>query len=76
MDLKLSTTARNIARLRSERGYTYAALAGRCGVSAMGIRNIEVGKNSPTLATLEKIATALGVTSIAIQSDIFIGGDE
>jgi transcriptional regulator with XRE-family HTH domain len=47
--------------LRDEQGLSLRALAERCGLSINAISLIERGQNSPTVATLHRLATALGV---------------
>ena len=51
-------------RLREERrraGLSLRALAGRSGLSTTTVHQIEVGRGSPSLATLHALATTLGV---------------
>ncbi len=48
--------------IREEFGLTQAELAGRAGVSAGLIGQIELGKVQPSLKTVEKIATVLGTS--------------
>ena len=48
--------------LRSERGMSIADLAARAGVSAGIISQIERGKSNPSMKTLQRIRTALGVS--------------
>lgn len=47
---------------RDLRGLTQAALAGRSGVNRVQIADIESGRKSGSIATLRKLADALGVT--------------
>ena len=44
---------------RIERGYTQKKLSELCGIAESTIRQYELGKRNPKLATIEKIATAL-----------------
>jgi DNA-binding XRE family transcriptional regulator len=53
--------ALNVMRLRAERGMTQAQLAAAIGVSQPRIAGIESGDANPRLATLSKLAHALGV---------------
>ncbi len=46
---------------RTRRGLTLKELAARADVSYVTISRIETGRMSPTVATLEKLAKALGV---------------
>jgi transcriptional regulator with XRE-family HTH domain len=56
-----------IKRLRSDKGMTQAVLAKRAKISRVHLANVESADNaphhrSPSLAVLERIAKALGVT--------------
>ena len=57
------TVGENIKRLRRERGLTQKNLGELCGIAEPNIRKYENGKQNPKLETIEKIATALGVTA-------------
>lgn len=46
---------------RERRGLSVRALAERAGVSYVTVVRIETGRLSPTVATLEKLAEALGI---------------
>ena len=46
---------------RERRGWSLRELGGRSGVSFVTIQRIEAGTLSPTVATLEKLAAALGI---------------
>jgi transcriptional regulator with XRE-family HTH domain len=48
--------------LRKKRRLSLRALAGLCGLSANTISLVERGKTSPSVATLHRLATALGVS--------------
>lgn len=45
---------------REYRGYTLRALAAEIGISSAAVSKIETGKSQPTVATLGKLAAALG----------------
>jgi transcriptional regulator with XRE-family HTH domain len=47
---------------RTGRGLTQQQLANRAEVHTVQISQLERGKGNPTLATLERIASALGAT--------------
>lgn len=51
-----------VRRRRNEQGLTLADLAGRSGVSASMLSDIEGGRKSPTIRTVFQIATGLGCT--------------
>ena len=57
-----------IRKIRSERGMLSKDLAAACGVSAGLISQIEQGKTSPSIATLEKIAEKLMVPLVSLLS--------
>lgn len=46
---------------REQRGYSVRGLARAAGVGYVSIVRIENGRMSPTVAMLEKLATALGI---------------
>jgi transcriptional regulator with XRE-family HTH domain len=56
------TVSENIKRIRKERGLTQKKLGELCGIAEPNIRKYENGKQNPKLETVEKIASALGVT--------------
>lgn len=47
---------------REDRGLSQRALAGRAGLSASMLNEIETGKKTPSLATAKALAEALGLT--------------
>ena len=49
-----------VARIRKELGVSREELARRSGVNSVTLWNIEKGHRSPNVATLEKLAAALG----------------
>ena len=53
----------NIKSLRKKLGWSQELLAEKTGVSAPYITQIEVGKRTPSLDIVEKLALALGVES-------------
>lgn len=58
-----SKIAKNIRKLRQEKGISQDKLSKLANLSLNTIVNIELGKNpNPTIETLEKIAKALGVS--------------
>jgi transcriptional regulator with XRE-family HTH domain len=60
---------RRLKHLRSVRGLTITELAGRSGVSAGRISQIERGQSNPSINTLQKLRTVLGVTLWAFLED-------
>jgi transcriptional regulator with XRE-family HTH domain len=61
--------AERLRRLRTERGLTLDALAGRTGVSRSMISLVERGESSPTAAVLDRLSAGLGVTLAALFAD-------
>lgn len=53
--------ARNVARLREERGLTQEQLGWACGIAQTTIARIELGERQPTLRTIFKLARGLDV---------------
>jgi transcriptional regulator with XRE-family HTH domain len=58
----LDRLRRNLRRARQARGWSQADLAAQLGVSKSLISRIEQGRANITLATVEQLASALGVT--------------
>ena len=56
-----TTVGRNVKHLRMRRHLTLDALAKRAKMTKSGLWQIEEGKSSPTMASLEKIAGALSL---------------
>jgi transcriptional regulator with XRE-family HTH domain len=56
-----SVVARRLRRFRHERGLTQEELAARAGLNRNYVGMIEREQNSPTVDTLEKLATVLNV---------------
>ncbi|QEZ68022.1 XRE family transcriptional regulator [Paraclostridium bifermentans] len=52
----------NIKKFRKEKGLTQKELAEKIGVSGAYIQQIENNKKNPSIKTLNKISSALGVT--------------
>lgn len=51
----------NLKRIRVKKNITQIEIAKTLGVDRSFVSNIENGKNNPTLATIAKLAQALGV---------------
>jgi transcriptional regulator with XRE-family HTH domain len=51
-----------VGRLRRERGLSLRTLAKKCGLSVNAISRIERGESSPTVSSLQQLATAFEVT--------------
>lgn len=60
-DESASAVGQRIRMLREMRGLSLRAMAERCDLSVNAISRIERGENSPTVASLQQIATALNV---------------
>ncbi len=52
---------RNLKRIRKEKGVSQGEVASAFGMDKAFISNIENGKTNPTLATIAKLAKAVGV---------------
>jgi transcriptional regulator with XRE-family HTH domain len=53
--------AKRLRTLRGRRGLTQEALAAKAGLSRTYLARLETARQDPTLSTLVKLATALGV---------------
>ena len=53
----------NLKRIRTVKGITQGDIAKSLGVSRGFVSNLENGKTNPTLATITRVAEALGVTT-------------
>ena len=53
----------NLKRIRTEKGITQGDIAKSLGVSRGFVSNLENGKTNPTLATITRLANAVGVTT-------------
>ncbi|MFA6408410.1 MAG: helix-turn-helix transcriptional regulator [Candidatus Paceibacterota bacterium] len=53
---------KNLKRIRTEKGISQGDIARALDVGRSFITNIENGKTNPTLATIAKIAKAIGVS--------------
>ena len=61
-EIPIETVIReNVKALRKQLGWSQEFLAEKTGVTAPYITQIEVGKRTPSLDIVEKLATALGV---------------
>ncbi|MFJ6215610.1 helix-turn-helix domain-containing protein [Streptomyces sp. NPDC092296] len=61
-DFVSQALARNLKRLRADRGHTLDALAARSGVSRGMIVQIEQARTNPSVGTVVRLADALGVS--------------
>jgi transcriptional regulator with XRE-family HTH domain len=64
LDLIAQSLARNIRRLRLERGYSLDMLAARAGVSRGMLIQIEQARTNPSLGTIVRIGDALGASLV------------
>ena len=60
IELTVSEIGAKVAKARSERGWSLAQLAQRSGLSAAAVHKIEKSGMTPTIASLMKVAAALG----------------
>ena len=65
MDIKTHSKklGKNIRRIREQKKMSQGDICRALGFDRAQMSNIEGGKGNPTLATIEKIAQALGVAS-------------
>ncbi|MCK5096372.1 MAG: helix-turn-helix transcriptional regulator [Candidatus Pacebacteria bacterium] len=52
----------NLKKIRTEKGITQGDIVRTLGFSRSFVSNIENGKTNPTLATISKLAKAIGVS--------------
>jgi len=67
--LKGSELGARLKQLRIEAGLTQAELARRTGIHRPNIARVEAGRHTPSLETLSKLATAIGVPTTRIFAD-------
>ena len=79
----VSALGAKLAAARAERGWSLAELARRAGVSTASIHKIEKSGMTPTIATLMKVASALGTSvsyfideDVEVPAAIVVRGDE
>jgi transcriptional regulator with XRE-family HTH domain len=63
------TVGLKIRAMRRQQGLSQRALAASCGLSFNAISKIERGESSPTVATLHRLAGALGIPILALFMD-------
>ncbi|HQU08278.1 MAG: DNA-binding protein [Parcubacteria group bacterium 21-54-25] len=63
MQSESAKLGKNLKRIRTARGITQGDIVRTLGVSRSFVSNIENGKTNPTLATIAKIARAVGVST-------------
>ena len=62
----MDAIAKNLKKIRDDRGLSLDKLSELTGVSKSMLRQIETGKSSPTIATIWKIANGLHVSFTAL----------
>jgi transcriptional regulator with XRE-family HTH domain len=79
----VSALGAKLALARAERGWSLAELARRAGVSTASVHKIEKSGMTPTIATLMKVASALGTSvsyfideDVAVPAAIIVRGDK
>lgn len=65
MDMR-RLVGRNVRRIRLEKGLTQEAFAERSGFSQQYLSSLERGTRNPTVVTLSELASALGVSHVAL----------
>jgi transcriptional regulator with XRE-family HTH domain len=61
MEIEANSLGSRLKKIRSERGLSQRELAERAGISANAISLIERNENSPSVATLQSLTSALGI---------------
>jgi transcriptional regulator with XRE-family HTH domain len=62
MQKESAKLGKNLKRIRTEKGITQGDIVRTLGVSRSFVSNTENGKTNPTLATIAKLAKAVGVS--------------
>lgn len=62
MDIR-ERLAKNLRQLRQEKGWSQEAFADEAGLHRTYVSDLERGARNPTISVVDKLATALGVTS-------------
>ena len=65
MDMRL-LVGRNVKRFRLAKGLTQEQFAERSGFSQQYLSGLEHGRRNPTIVTLFELATALGISHLAL----------
>lgn len=60
----------NFGRIRRERGLTQEQVEERSGFSQQYLSGLERGQRNPTVATLQQVALALGVSTLDLLEGI------
>lgn len=63
MDTPSKKLGKNIKRIRQQKKMSQGDICRALSLDRAYVSNVEAGKSNPTLATIEKIANALGVSS-------------
>lgn len=63
MDKISEQLGKNMKRIRAKKGMSQGDIARALEVDRGYISNIENGKKNPTIATIQKLANALGISS-------------
>lgn len=63
MDTSSKKLGKNIKRIRLQNKMSQGDVCRTLSLDRAYVSNVEAGKSNPTLATIEKIAKALGVSS-------------
>ena len=69
-DKFLNALAKRIAELRKAKGMTQERLAADADIDRVALANIETGKRRPTVTTVYRIASALGVKVERVFKDL------
>lgn len=73
-DAYAASFGRHVRSLRKARGYTQEQLADRSGLASDTIRRLERHEFSPSLKTLRKLASGLGLPLVTLLEAMEVGG--
>ena len=62
MESEAQKLGKNLKRIRTKKGISQGDIVRSLGIDRAFISNIENGKTNPTLATIAKLAKAIGVS--------------
>ncbi|MFA5877482.1 MAG: helix-turn-helix transcriptional regulator [Candidatus Paceibacterota bacterium] len=66
MENEAQKLGQNLKRIRTKKGISQGDISRTLNVNKSYISNIENGKSNPTLATITKLAKAVGVSSVEL----------
>ena len=70
----MQNVADNLRQARLQQGYSQEVLAGRAGISRRMLVNIEAGESNASIATVDKLASALGLSFVDVVRPASLAG--